>query len=124
MYPIIEEHKELMKSRIDRIRLGSSGKSEDSLYLQGKIESNDPDVSAVYMSDEAIQSFPTSVIAVSEYDFLRVGDEYFAKRIKNLGGSCKIIRYAGCDHGFFDLLGTIPQAEELCHTLAEEINDM
>lgn len=124
MYPIIEEHKEFMKSRIDRIRLGSSGKAEDSLYLQGKVATNDPNVSAVYMSDEAIQSFPPTVIVASEYDFLRVGDEYFAKRIKNLSVPCKTIRYAGCDHGFFDLLGTIPQAEELCHTIADEINNM
>ena len=53
-----------------------------------------------------------------------MGDEYFAKRIKNLSVPCKTIRYAGCDHGFFDLLGTIPQAEELCHTIADEINNM
>lgn len=122
-YPVIEEHAEFAHSRIDRIRLGSTGDSSKSLYLQGKINSDDPVVSAVYMSDEKVKELPPMVMAYSEYDFLRISDEYMTKRITELGVLCKAIRYAGCDHGFFDLLGTIPQAEELCYTLAEEINN-
>ena len=122
-YPVIEEHAEFAHSRIDRIRLGSTGDSSKSLYLQGKINSDDPIVSAVYMSDEKVKELPPMVMAYSEYDFLRISDEYMTKRMIELGVPCKAIRYAGCDHGFFDLLGTIPQAEELCYTLAEEINN-
>lgn len=122
-YPVIEEHREFVESRIDRIRLGTTGDSEKSLYLQGKVSCEDPRISAVYMDDEMVKQFPLMVMAYSEYDFLRVQDEYMCKHMRELGVSCKAIRYSGCDHGFFDLLGTIPQAEELCYVLAEEINN-
>ena len=123
-YPVIEEQKEYAHSRIDRIRLGTTGESEKSLYLQGKVPCDYPEISAVYMSDDMVKEFPPMVMAYSEYDFLRIGDEYMCKHMKDLGVDCKAIRYAGCDHGFFDLLGTIPQAEELCYVLAEEVNKL
>lgn len=78
-YPVIEEHAEFAHSRIDRICLGSTGDSSKSLYLQGKINSDDPLVSAVYMSDEKVKELPPMVMAYSEYDFLRIGDEYMTK---------------------------------------------
>lgn len=46
------------------------------------------------------------------------------KRLTELGKDVKSIRYLGCDHGFFDMLGTVVQAEDLCHLIAEEIKSM
>ena len=120
-YPIIDDQKEFAYSRIDRIKnsIGSSGK--DSLYLQGKAEFNNPLVSIVYASDEQLKKFPPVVLVASEYDYLKVGSDYFVKRMKDLGLEVMSVLYRGCDHGFFDLLGTVVQAEEVCNFIAEEI---
>ena len=60
----------------------------------------------------------------AEYDYLRVGSDYFVKLLRDLGVDVKSVRYCGCDHGFLDLLGTIVQAEDLCHLIAGEIRTM
>ena len=83
-----------------------------------------PEVSIVYASDEQLKALPPIAIAYSEYDYLRVSNEYFAERLSRLGHDVKTIRYNGCDHGFLDCLGLVPQAEELCHVIAEEVHAM
>lgn len=120
-YPIIEEQKEYAYSRVDRIKNGSGLSPKDSLYLQGKTTNEDPLTSAVFASDEQLRKFPPTIIVASEYDYLRVGSDYFAKHLKELGVEVTSIRYCGCDHGFFDLLGTLVQAEDLCHVMAKEL---
>ena len=74
--------------------------------------------------DEQLKELPPVVVVASEYDFLRVSSDYFVKRLTELGKDVKSIRYLGCDHGFFDMLGTVVQAEDLCHLIAEEIKSM
>lgn len=123
-YPIVEEQEEYMRSRIDRIKNGMRGSEEDSLYLQGKTTFDNPLISIVCASDEQLMKLPPMVIVASEYDYLRVGSDYFVGRLKKLGKNVKSVRYCGCDHGFLDLLGTVVQAEDLCHLMAEEIMKM
>lgn len=123
-YPIIEEQKEYAYSRIDRIKHASELRAEDSLYIQGKTTYEDPLVSVMYASKESLQQFPPMVIVASEYDYLRVGSDNFVKKLKEADVEVTSIRYCGCDHGFFDLLGTIVQAEDLCHLIASEIQNM
>lgn len=124
MYPVIEEQKELAFSRIDKIRKVSHGSEKDSLYLQGRTRYNNPEVSIVYATDDQLKQLPPIVIAYSEYDFLRVSDEYFARRLTGVNHDVKAIMYCGCDHGFLDCLGLVPQAEELCHVIAEEVSTL
>jgi len=120
-YPIIEDQKEYAYSRIDRIKNSAGTNAKDSLYLQGKTEFENPLVSVMFATDEQLLKFPPIVLVASEYDYLRVGSDYFVKRIKNLGLTIKSVLYCGCDHGFFDLLGTVVQSEEMCDFIAEEI---
>lgn len=120
-YPIIDDQREYAYSRIDRIKNSTGASDKDSLYLQGKTTSNNQLVSILYATDEQLLKFPPVVLVASEYDFLRVGSDYFVKRMMNLDLEIKSVIYLGCDHGFFDLLGTIVQAEELCSFIAEEI---
>ena len=68
-----------------------------------------------------LKKFPETVIVAAEYDYLRVGSDYAAKRLASLGVPVRSIRYCGCDHGFLDMLGTIVQSEELCLTIAAEL---
>lgn len=121
-YPIVEDQKELAYGRIDRIKNGNE--MLKNFYLQGKATPENPLVSLVYASDDQIRKFPDTVIIASEYDFLRVGNDYMVRRMKELGVNVKSIRYNGCDHGILDFLGIIPQAEDICLVIAEEIKAM
>lgn len=120
-YPVIDEQKKIVYSRIDRIKNSMTLSESDNLFLQGKTTFDNPEVSVVHASDEALMSFPPLTIIAAEYDYLRVGSDYFADRLVTLGKEVTSIRYQGCDHGFFDFLGIIAQAEELCHVIAEEV---
>ena len=122
-YEVADEDKKLAYSRIDRIKSGvdKDPDSSNSLYLQGHTTSHDPLVSAVFATDEQLKKFPETVIVAAEYDYLRVGSDYAAKRLASLGVPVRSIRYCGCDHGFLDMLGTIVQSEELCLTIAAEL---
>lgn len=122
-YEIVEDQKEAAYGRIDRIKSGvdKDPSSSNNLYLQGRTTPDDPLVSAIFASDEQLRRFPETVIVAAEYDYLRVGSDYAAKRLKSLGVNVRSIRYCGCDHGFLDMIGTIVQSEELCLTIADEL---
>lgn len=123
-YPIAEDQRKEAYSRIDRIK-NSIGVSEaESLYLQGKTCYENPLVSVIYAPEERLAKFPPLVIVSAEYDYLRVGSDYFVSLLQEVGVNVKSVRYCGCDHGFFDMLGTIVQSEDLCHLIASEIQAM
>ena len=121
LYPVVDEDRELAWSRIDRIRKGQVATSAESIYIQGKTSLDDPLVSVVYATDEQLAAMPPITVAVSEYDFLRVAAEYFARRLHDVGNEVRLVRYCGCDHGFLDLFGFEPQAEEVCMDMADEL---
>lgn len=115
LYPVVEEHREYAINRIDRIK--NSGGFEQ-YYLQGRTGYRDPLVSAVYYDN--LKKFPHTVIASAEYDFLRVSSDYFAALLLQNGVDVTNMHYQGCDHGFLDCLGIVPQAEEVALSIAEE----
>jgi len=124
LFPVVEDERELVRNRIERIRKSIEIPAEKSVYIQGKTTYEDPLVSVVYASDKQLEEFPPMVVAVSEYDYLRIGAEYFSRRLYELGREIRLICYRGCDHGFLDLFGTEPQAEEVLLDMADEIHRM
>lgn len=119
-FPVIEEHKELAVSRIERIKSG--GGTLDKIYLQGRTDYKDPLISPVYYTQ--LQKFPRTIIASAEYDYLRVGSDHFASMLKRNNVDVVNVHYLGCDHGFLDCLGIVPQAEEICFFMAEELKKL
>lgn len=121
LYPCLPEQADVVRSRIDRIRLGVEGSSDaSSLYLQGK-SSNNALVSVVCATDEQLRRFPPIVINNAEFDYLRHDAEVFARRLRSLGVEVRLVTYGGCDHGFFDMLGTVVQSEEVALCMADEL---
>jgi acetyl esterase len=120
LYPVIEEHKDLAYNRIERIKSG--GNSLEKYYLQGRTDYRDPLVSPVYYPN--LKKFPRTILASAEYDYLRVGTDYFASLLKKNGVDVKNIHYLGCDHGFLDCIGIEPQAEEVCLLMADELSSL
>ncbi|MBQ6333693.1 MAG: alpha/beta hydrolase [Erysipelotrichaceae bacterium] len=122
-YPMLEEQKEIATSRVDRIK-NAAKKGAVSLYDQGFIKAHEPLMSAYEASDEILSKFPETVVNNSEFDYLRIGGEQFAKKLKRLGVNVRLVTYCGCDHGILDMLGTVVQAEEICLCLADELKAM
>lgn len=123
-YPMEQQQADVICSRIDRIRLSYEKTSEDNLYIQRKTTLDDPLLSPICASDDLLKQFPEMIICNAEFDYLRIGSEYAAKKFHSLGVLVKLVTYCGCDHGFLDHLGIVVQAEEVCLMMAEEIQKM
>lgn len=118
-YKIPEEEKEYVYSRMNRLKNASKGMRE--FYLEGE-DGKNPLVSVVYQED--FSQFPQVIIAIGEYDFLRISADIFARKCMEAGKLKKAIRYQGCDHGFFDMLGTMPQAEDCILEIAKAVSEL
>lgn len=118
-YQILEEEKEYVRSRMNRLKNACQGIVE---FYQGTNDGKNPLISAVYQED--FSRFPPIVIAIGEYDFLRVSADIFAKKCMEAGKLKRAIRYQGCDHGFFDMLGIMPQAEDVILEIAKEVHSL
>lgn len=84
----------------------------------------DPCVSTLLAAIGTLSRFPPTTIVTSEFDYLRLQGKQFAARLEVLGLPTRIIRYAGCDHGFLELLRSRPQAEDLCLDLVRELRKL
>lgn len=118
LYEIVNDQRAEALSRVDRIR--NANDDLPMMYTNGNAEEMlDPRVSALFAED--VSAFPRTVIISSEYDYLRYQDELFAKRLQDAGVDVTAIRYRGCDHGFFEMYGVMPQAEDVCRVISEEL---
>lgn len=114
-FEFIPEEHDMVYSRLNKMK-----KSQDvSLYLMGKIDTDNPIVNLSKISD--FTKLPDMTIISSQYDLLKLSSDTFIKKAFKGGKKIKSIRYLGCDHGFFDLIGIAPQAEEVCWEIADEI---
>ena len=65
--------------------------------------------------------FPRTVVAYSEFDFLRCQNERWARRLWEEGVDVRCVRYCGCDHGFLERFGVAPQAEDYAELVAAKM---
>ena len=63
-------------------------------------------------------------IVCGEYDFLRLCSDDFVKRARSEGVNVKSVRYLGCDHGFMEKVGVLPQAEESLIEMAQTLKNL
>ncbi len=121
LYPMLEGQEPEATSRVDRIRTVNDEVA--TLYVSGDEGMlSDPRISALYAED--VNMFPRTLVVSSEFDYLRYQDELFAKKLWQAGVDVRAIRYGGCDHGFFETCGVMPQAEDLCQIISEEMARM
>ncbi len=119
MHPVIEDHKKVVYGRIDRLK---NTNMFNELYVRDYRDYKNPLVSPLYY--DHVSKFPKTLMIASEFDFLRVGSDYFVQKLHAAGVDVTSILYLGCDHGFFNMLGTIPQAEDMCQLIASEIKKL
>lgn len=118
-YHIPEKERSYIYSRMERLM--NMGFCMKELYLMGEAADN-PRVSIIYQDD--FEHFPMVVTAIGEYDYLRMSSDIFSEKCKKSGRLKRAIRYQGCDHGFFDMLGIMPQAEDVIMELAKEVKNI
>ena len=95
----------------------------DEAFMRGNAElRKNPEISALLADD--LSYFPRTVVVCCEWDYLRLQDERFAKKLASQGVDVRLIRYKGMDHGFIEIAGTVPQAEDLAILMAEEIQKL
>lgn len=118
-YQIPDEEQKYVYSRMNRLKNACEGIVE---FYQGIEKGTNPLMSIVYQED--FKKFPQTVIVIGEYDFLRISADIFAKKCLKAEKLKRAIRYQGCDHGFFDMLGILPQAEDIILEIAKEVKQL
>ena len=63
-------------------------------------------------------------VVSAEYDFLRISSDIFVQRALNEGAKMRSMRYLGCDHGFMEKVGVLPQAEEVLLDMASVLKNL
>lgn len=117
LYPAVPEQVDVARGRVDRLR--GSFDVLAMMYARPGDELTDPRISAMRAADDALAAFPPTTVMTAEYDYLRVQGEDFARRLLRLGVPVRAIRYAGCDHGFFEWPGVRPQTEDAALVIAD-----
>lgn len=123
-YRVEPEQEDLMRSCVEWLkrRVDRDPEGARNLYLQGQATLRDPRVSAVFASNEQLARFPPTTIITAEYDYLRLGGEYLARRLAGQGVEVTAVRYRGCGHAFLGGFGWCPQAEDACCMIAEALS--
>lgn len=91
------------------------------LYIQRELDPRREDLSPIF--NKNLSKAKKTLIAVSEYDYLRVQGEAYGKLIHKAGVETKIIRYEGVNHAFLDNLGIYPQAKDTINEIVKEFLD-
>lgn len=115
-YQMNDQEKGLIHTRLNKFAILS--KLIQKLYI-GNADSANPLINPVYAKN--FSNFPPLVLIEAEFDYFLQSNKYFAKVAHQNGIQVDEILYKGLDHGFFDRLGTLPQAEDAVNVIANVI---
>ncbi len=107
IFEIAPEHAALLVPMTSMLKSASGEGGLASLL--GVKDMKDPYVSP-YLGH--MDGLPPCIILYGEYDFLRVECESYARKLQKAGVEVKAVRYRGLSHGFADVIGKYPQAED------------
>lgn len=119
LFPVIDEHKVYAQNRINRIRFSNG---PGNLYLRDKVSIDDPIVSII--NDEDLSWLPEMTLICGQYDFLRLSNDAFVKKARTFNANIRYMWYLGCDHGFMEKVGVLPQAEEVLLDLSHVLKNL
>ena len=118
-FEIVGEQKHLLPGMIG-IGSEAANAGDERMYVQGRHDIRDPYISPAFGKTEDL---PRTLLIQAEYDGLRLEGEYYGNKLRKAGVSVKMLRYRGVGHGFFDLLGILPQSEAVVHEIARFITE-
>lgn len=112
----INEHYDLIIQGIEEME--QSDALLQTLYLQDQESILNPYISPLLAN---LEGMPPTLIVTAEFDYLRIQEEAYAKRLAQASVPTNIIRYSGMDHAFIDKIGFYPQAKDCMLELAKAI---
>ena len=91
----------------------------EDLYVQNGYSTMDGEVSPLYAED--LSKMPKTLMVEAEFDYFKICNDEFVKRLTEAGINTEGILYEGLDHGFFDRIGSLSQAEDCIREIAERV---
>lgn len=119
-YQIEKSQRKYMITRLNRFRLLNDLMIQ--LYCYHHVDQQDPRLSPLYIRD--FQNLHKVIIVEAEYDYYRLANDLFAKKLIDGGIDFGVIRYQGMDHGFYDRLGSCIQTKDCIETIALYIKNL
>ena len=120
LYDMYEGQKDYIMNRLFRFK-ELAGYMEE-LYVQNGYSTMDGNVSPLYAED--LSKMPETLMIEAEFDYFKICNDEFVKRLTEAGINTEVILYEGLDHGFFDRIGSLPQAEDCIREIAERVKRM
>lgn len=120
LYQMAEEQKDYIMNRLFRFK--ELNDSMNDLYLQNGESTLDGEVSPLF--SKHLDCLPKVLMIEAEFDYFRVCNQEFEKRMQEAGKDFDVIYYEGLDHGFFDRLGSLPQTQDCIDEIAKYIKEM
>lgn len=118
-YPVIPEHKKYVLTRLNRF--ANLNTCIQQMYCSKK-KIHNPEVSPLYAKDF---SYLKNVVMIeAEFDFFRLSNDLMAQKLLDANIPCRIIRYQGMDHGFFDRLGYCAQTKDCILEIANLMKEL
>ncbi len=121
-YEICDEQRKYIEPSLHIGRPDDSGEKNmdvGTLYLEPGEDPTQPYVSPMFAKD--YRGVCKTLIVTAEYDGLRLQDEFYAKLLREDGVEVRVLRYKGMHHGFIEETGYVPQAEDLCQEIADDL---
>lgn len=119
-FDIIDEQRELLPGLL-HIGSDESNAGDENVYVQGKYDITTPYISPAFGRKEGL---PRTLFIQAGYDGLRLEGEFYAKQLMDADVPIRMIRYCGVNHGFFDLLGVLPQVEAAINEIVTMLNTL
>lgn len=120
LYDMYEGQKDYIMNRLFRFKELTDYMEE--LYVQNGYSTMDGDVSPLYAED--LWKMPETLMVEAEFDYFKICNDEFVKRLTEAGINTEVILYEGLDHGFFDRIGSLPQAEDCIREIAVRVKSM
>lgn len=120
MYMMEEKQKDYIMNRL--LRFKELACYMEALYVQNGYSTNDGNVSPLYAED--LFGMPKTLMIEAEFDYFRICNNMFVKRLMEAGIDTEVILYEGLDHGFFDRIGSLYQAQDCICEIAERIKEI
>lgn len=120
LYQMAEEQKDYIMNRLYRFK--ALNDSMNDLYLQNGESTLDGEISPLF--SEHIDRLPKVLMIEAEFDYFKICNEEFVKKLEEENKDVDVILYEGLDHGFFDRIGNLQQTKDCIDEIAQYVKEM
>ncbi len=120
LYEMDPKQEDLIKNRL--LRFKKLAVDMKKSYIPEGMDVRDERISPFYAED--LSGMPKTLMIEAEFDYYRICNEHFAKKLYDAGVNLEEIFYEGVDHAFMDSLGRIPQAKDCLDEIGKAVREL